>query len=101
MPVVKTPTKKTPAPRKTRAASAPGASTASASSGAATSLDPVLLRRVVVEGIYPEVDGGRFPIKRAVGETIVVHADVHADGHDILAAVLLHRKQGASAWTEV
>ena len=66
----------------------------------AAALDPSFLRRVVVAGIYPEVDGGRFPIKRVVGETVVVNADVHADGHDTLAAALLYRKQGARSWTE-
>jgi starch synthase (maltosyl-transferring) len=64
-------------------------------------LDPQLLRRVVVEGIQPEVDDGRFPIKRVVGETVIVEADVHADGHDQIAAALLFRKAGASEWQEV
>jgi starch synthase (maltosyl-transferring) len=57
-------------------------------------------QRVVVEAVHPEVDCGRFPIKRVVGEEVVVTADVHADGHDVLAAVLLHRRAGGSAWRE-
>ena len=65
-----------------------------------TPLEPQLLRRVVVEGVHPEVDGGRFPIKRVVGEEVVVSADVHADGHDVLAVALLYRKAGASSWEE-
>ena len=44
------------------------------------------------------MDGGRFPVKRVVGEEVVVSADVHADGHDVLAAALLYRKAGAAAW---
>ena len=44
-------------------------------------------RRAVVEAVRPEVDGGRFPIKRTVGEEVVVTADVFADGHDQVAAV--------------
>jgi starch synthase (maltosyl-transferring) len=67
---------------------------------AAPPLDPQLLRRVVVEHIYPEVDAGRFPIKRTTGETVVVNADVHADGHDMVAAALLHRRSGEADWTE-
>ena len=63
-------------------------------------LDPQLLRRVVVEGVHPEIDGGRFPIKRTIGEEVVVSADVHADGHDVLAVALLHRRQGESGWQE-
>ena len=67
---------------------------------ASTPLDPQLSRRVVVEGVHPEVDGGRFPIKRVIGEEVIVSADVHADGHDVLAAALLYRKAGAAAWEE-
>ncbi len=65
-----------------------------------SSLDPDLLRRVVVEGVHPQVDCGRFPIKRVVGDEIVVTADIHADGHDTLAAVLLSRRAGGEAWRE-
>ena len=66
----------------------------------APKLDPALLRRVVIEGVYPEVDAGRFPIKRTAGESVIVNADIHADGHDVLAARLLHRKSGDAAWAE-
>src|SRR4029450_9536301 len=62
-------------------------------------LDP--LRRVEIERVRPEVDCGRFPIKRSIGEGVIVSADIHADGHDVLAAVLLFRKAGASGWHEV
>ena len=48
----------------------------------------------------PEVDGGRFPAKRSIGETVVVEADVFADGHDALAAVLRHRHESSAEWTE-
>ncbi|HXI29375.1 MAG TPA: maltotransferase domain-containing protein, partial [Vicinamibacterales bacterium] len=47
--------------------------------------------RVVIERIQPEVDGGRFPIKRTVGETVDVSATIFADGHDVLVAVLRDR----------
>ena len=59
------------------------------------------LRRVAIEGVTPEVDCGRFPIKRTIGERVIVSADIHADGHDQLAAALLFRKAGASRWREV
>jgi starch synthase (maltosyl-transferring) len=58
-------------------------------------------RRVVIEGVTPEVDAGRFPAKRAQGETVTVEADIFADGHDALAAVLRFRHQAAAGWTEV
>jgi starch synthase (maltosyl-transferring) len=63
-------------------------------------LDPQLARRVVVEGVRPQVDAGRFPIKRVPGERVTVTADVFADGHDELAAVLLYRRAGDDAWRE-
>jgi len=58
-------------------------------------------KRVVIEAVTPEIDGGRFPIKRVVGESVFVEADIFADGHDLLAARLLSRKEGVSPWSEV
>jgi starch synthase (maltosyl-transferring) len=55
---------------------------------------------VVIERVEPEVDGGRFPIKRTVGEEVRVRADIYADGHDLLGAMLLYRTAGESAWVE-
>jgi starch synthase (maltosyl-transferring) len=56
--------------------------------------------RVIIEGVEPEVDGGRFPIKRTVGEEVVVSADIYADGHDVLSAVLRYRRSEESQWKE-
>jgi starch synthase (maltosyl-transferring) len=55
---------------------------------------------VVIEHVQPEINGGRFPIKRTPGETVIVSADVFADGHDLLAGVVKFRSPGAS-WSEV
>jgi starch synthase (maltosyl-transferring) len=57
--------------------------------------------RVVIEHVSPEIDGGRFPIKRTVGDTVVVEADIFADGHDVLSGLLLYRKEQDRNWTEV
>ena len=51
--------------------------------------------RVVIENVAPAVDGGRFPIKRVAGETVVVEADCFADGHDTLACRLRYRRDDA------
>lgn len=56
--------------------------------------------RAVIENVKPEIDCGRFPAKRTVGETMTVEADIFADGHDAVLAVLLYRKEGASTWME-
>jgi starch synthase (maltosyl-transferring) len=52
-------------------------------------------QRVVIEGVAPEIDHGRFAIKRTVGEIVKVQAFVFADGHDSLACELLHRSADA------
>jgi starch synthase (maltosyl-transferring) len=59
-----------------------------------------ILRRVVIEGVTPEVDEGRYPAKTTTGEDVVVEADVFADGHDVLAVMLLWRQRGAAKWRE-
>ncbi|CAN5691404.1 alpha-1,4-glucan--maltose-1-phosphate maltosyltransferase [soil metagenome] len=64
-------------------------------------MDLALLRRVVVENVSPEIDGGRFPIKRTLGERVRVTADLFADGHHAIAAALLYRRRGEPAWLEV
>jgi starch synthase (maltosyl-transferring) len=58
------------------------------------------LRRVVIERVDPEIDCGAFPIKRTVGESVVVSANIFSDGHDELGAVLLHRGLEERAWRE-
>lgn len=57
-------------------------------------------RRVVIENVAPEIDAGRFPIKRVAGDMVVVQADVFSDGHDVIAAALLYRKEGEQ-WQEI
>lgn len=58
-------------------------------------------RRVVIAAVSPEIDCGRFPIKRVVGEAVTVGADVFSDGHDQVRAVLQYRKAGEGQWQEV
>ena len=59
-----------------------------------------VLSRVAIEAVDPQVDGGRFAIKRAVGEMVVVEADIFADGHEVLAAALLYRPANERTWLE-
>ena len=56
--------------------------------------------RVIVEGVRPSVDEGRFPAKGVVGTAVEVTADVFADGHDHVAAAMRYR-YGTEAWREV
>ncbi len=56
--------------------------------------------RVVIGDIKPQIDDGRFPIKRVVGDRVVVEADIFADGHDAISALLIYRKENGPKWAE-
>ena len=58
-------------------------------------------RRVIVEDLTPQVDGGRYPAKRVIGDSVEVRAAVFADGHDHVAARLLFHPQGKGDWASV
>ena len=47
------------------------------------------VQRVVILAVRPEVDGGRYPVKRVIGEPVAVEADIVADGHEVLAGVVV------------
>ena len=55
--------------------------------------------RIIIENVYPELDGGRYPVKRIVGDTLEVWADLFRDGHDALRAVVKYR-HGDGPWRE-
>ncbi|WP_255448461.1 maltotransferase domain-containing protein [Telmatospirillum sp. J64-1] len=56
---------------------------------------------VLIEGVWPELDDGRFPVKREVGDMLEVSADIYKDGHDRIAAVVLYKEKGTARWHEV
>ena len=56
--------------------------------------------RIQIQGVSPSIDGGRWPVKRTLGEPLEVSATIFADGHDVLEAALLHRGPEARRWTE-
>src|ERR687896_27359 len=58
-------------------------------------------RTIVIERISPAIDGGRHPVKRVVGDELLVSADIFADGHELLDAVLLLRADDEEDWIEV
>ncbi len=61
---------------------------------------PKSLQPLVIERIQPELDGGRYPIKRIVGETLEVTADIFKEGHETIGAVLRHKVLGEKGWHE-
>ena len=56
--------------------------------------------RAVIEAVTPCVNGGRFAVKRIVGDPVEVDADCFADGHEQLACLLLYRREDETAWHE-
>jgi starch synthase (maltosyl-transferring) len=56
--------------------------------------------RIVIQYPTPAVDGGAYPAKRCVGDTVEVAADIFRDGHELLRAVVCHRGPGDEDWTE-
>jgi starch synthase (maltosyl-transferring) len=81
-------------PRETTRSGAPGLSPAE------TRAEPRHTARAVIARVLPAVDGGRFPAKRVVGDTVRVTAVAFTDGHDRVAAVLRHRREGDAGWRE-
>ena len=61
---------------------------------------PKTLQTIIIEHVEPELDGGRYPVKRIVGERLEVTADIFKEGHDIITAILRYQKQGDKEWQE-
>jgi starch synthase (maltosyl-transferring) len=57
-------------------------------------------QRVVVAAVRPELDGGRYAVKRIIGDVLDVEADLLVDGHEVLSAVLRYRHEAARGWSE-
>jgi len=57
-------------------------------------------QRVIIENLSPQVEGGKFPAKRTLGELLTVSADIFVDGHDILSAVVQYRLDNSSDYLE-
>jgi starch synthase (maltosyl-transferring) len=57
-------------------------------------------QRVIIENVKPQVDAGRYSIKRTVNEPVNITADIFGDGHDAIRAAVQYRKQGAKKWNE-
>lgn len=54
--------------------------------------------RIAIERVTPSVDGGRFAVKRSVGDVVTVEADIFTDGHEKIAAELRWRAMDETTW---
>ena len=57
-------------------------------------------RVIVIEGVEPQIDDGRYAVKREVGDALEVSATIFREGHDTLKAAILYRRQDESSWSE-
>jgi starch synthase (maltosyl-transferring) len=55
-------------------------------------------KRVILEEIQPQVDCGRYPARRILGDTVDISAAIFSDGHDHVAARLLYKQESAADW---
>src|SRR5918995_455643 len=55
---------------------------------------------ILIERVWPEIDGGRYPVKREIGDVLTVSADIFREGHDHIAAVLRYRRWHDGTWLE-
>ncbi len=55
----------------------------------------------VIENVYPELDGGRFPVKRVIDDIFKVWADIVKPGHNEILAMIKFRLKGEKRWNEV
>lgn len=59
-----------------------------------------IFSRITIEQVLPEIDSGRFPIKREVGDRLEVSADIFTEGHDAIGAVLRYKEANEPDWHE-
>ncbi len=57
-------------------------------------------QRAFIQNVKPQIEGGKYFIKRGIGDGVDVSADIIADGHDVVRASLLYRPEGSEDWTE-
>jgi starch synthase (maltosyl-transferring) len=55
-------------------------------------------RRVIIEEVQPQVDCGRYPAKRILGDAVTITAAIFGDGHDLVSARLLFRHSSETDW---
>jgi starch synthase (maltosyl-transferring) len=56
--------------------------------------------RIEIQRVEPQVDCGRYPVKRTIGDRVEVTARIFRDGHDVLGASIRTKAPGASRWGE-
>src|SRR3954470_14885735 len=61
--------------------------------------NPRRVEHLLIECVTPELDAGRYPVKRVVGDVVTVGADIVQEGHDHVAARLIYKGPGDDTWS--
>src|SRR2546421_8590840 len=56
--------------------------------------------RIQIQRVTPQIDCGRYPVKRTVGDRVDVTANIFRDGHETLGAAIRYKPAGATRWQE-
>jgi starch synthase (maltosyl-transferring) len=56
--------------------------------------------RIQIQEVSPQVDCGRYPVKRTVGDAVEVTARIFRDGHETLGAAVRRKGPDATRWSE-
>jgi starch synthase (maltosyl-transferring) len=56
--------------------------------------------RIQIQQVTPQVDCGRYAVKRTVGDRVDVTARIFRDGHETLGAAIRFKAPGGSRWSE-
>jgi starch synthase (maltosyl-transferring) len=56
--------------------------------------------RIQIQRVTPQVDCGRYAVKRTEGDRVDVTALVFRDGHELLGAAVRYKAAGATRWLE-
>ncbi|MFH1801175.1 MAG: alpha-1,4-glucan--maltose-1-phosphate maltosyltransferase [Candidatus Omnitrophota bacterium] len=58
------------------------------------------LSDIIIEGIRPAVDFGKYPVKCTAGDTISVTTDIFKNGNDVIGACIQYREKTQEGWKE-
>jgi len=56
--------------------------------------------RIQIQGVTPQIDCGRHPVKRTEGDRVEVAARIFRDGHETLGAAVRYKPAAATRWRE-
>jgi starch synthase (maltosyl-transferring) len=56
--------------------------------------------RIQIQDVRPQIDCGRYAVKRTIEQRIEVTARIFRDGHEALGATVRHRGPGSTRWEE-